>query len=154
MPDIDARLAELGLTWPEPPKPLAAYVPAVRTGNLLFVSGQLPFEGGRLPVTGRVGEGVALEAAQACAARCALNALSVVRAELGGDWSRLTRIVRVAVFVACADGFAEQAKVANGASEFLVRLLGEQGRHARIAVGVNALPLNAPVEVEVTAEVR
>jgi len=154
MTDVDGKLQELGLAWPVPPKPLAAYVPAVRSGNWLVVSGQLPFRDGRLTAAGRVPSGVTLEQAQAAAQQCILNALAIVRAELGGDWSRLVRIVRVGAFVASDDGFTDQAKVANGASELLLRLLGESGRHARAAVGVNALPLGAAVEVEILVEVR
>jgi enamine deaminase RidA (YjgF/YER057c/UK114 family) len=151
---IDERLQAAGLAWPVPPRPVAAYVPAVRSGPWLVVSGQLPMAEGKLLASGRVPDAVSLEAAQAAARQCALNALAVVRAELGGDWARFVRVVRVGVFVACADGFTEQAKVANGASELLVALLGEAGQHARAAVGVSALPLGAAVEVELTVEVR
>ena len=154
MTDVDGKLLELGLVWPVPPKPLAAYVPAVRSGNWLVVSGQLPFRDGKLAATGRVPSGINIEQAQAAAQQCVLNGLAVVRAELGGDWSRLVRVVRIGAFVASDDGFTEQAKVANGASELLLRLLGENGRHARAAVGVNALPLGAAVEIEMLVEVR
>ena len=152
--EVDARLAGLGLAWPVPPQPVAAYVPSVRTGNLLFISGQLPFVDGKLTATGKVPVQVSLEQAQSAAARAALNALAVLRAELGGDWSRLVRIVRVGVFLAASPEFTESAKVANGASELLATLLGEAGRHARAAVGVAVLPLDAPVEVEVIAELQ
>lgn len=152
MTEIDRRLADLGLTWPVPPKPVGAYLPAVRSGNWLVVSGQLPFRNGELLATGRVPSGLTLEQAQAAAAQCALNALGIVRAELNGDWSRLVRVVRLGVFVASDDTFTEQAKVANGASELVAKLLGEAGRHARAAVGVNALPLGASVEVELLVE--
>ena len=152
--EVDSRLAGLGLAWPVPPKPVAAYVPSARAGNLLFISGQLPFADGTLAAAGKVPAQVSLEQAQAAAARAALNALAVLRAELGGDWSRLVRIVRVGVFVAAAPEFLDTAKVANGASELLAALLGEAGRHARAAVGVAVLPLDAPVEVEVLAELQ
>lgn len=148
----DFRLQALGLVWPEPPKPVAAYVPAVRTGNLLVISGQLPLAEGKLAVTGRVPDQVTLEDAQKAAARAALNAMAILRGELGGDWSKLVRIVRVGVFVAAAPGWPDAAKVANGASELIANVLGDSGRHARAAVGVATLPLNAPVEVEVLAE--
>ena len=154
MSDIDKILADMGLSWPEPPKPVASYVPCVRSGSWLVVSGQLPFVDGKLPQAGRVPSRVSIEEAQEAAARCALNALAVVRAELGGDLSRLVRVVRVGVFVQSDDGFADQAKVANGASDFLAKLLGDAGRHARAAVGANALPLDAPVEVEMIVEVK
>jgi enamine deaminase RidA (YjgF/YER057c/UK114 family) len=154
MSEIDRRLADMGLSWPEPPRPVASYVPCVHSGSWLVVSGQLPFAGGRLTRAGSVPSIVPIEEAQEAAARCALNALAVVRAELGGDLSRLVRIVRLGVFVHSDDGFADQAKVANGASDFLQELLGEAGRHARAAVGANALPLDAPVEVEMIVEVK
>lgn len=148
----EETLAKLGLALPAAPKPVAAYVPAVRSGHHVFVSGQLPFVDGKLPQTGRVGDAVTLEEAQGHARQCVLNGLAVLKAELG-DLSAIKRIVRVGVFVACVDGFAQQPQVANGASEFLVEVFGDAGRHARAAVGVNALPLNAPVEIELLAEV-
>jgi len=154
MHDADRALADLGLSWPTPPKPVASYIPAVRTGQLIFVSGQLPFREGKLRATGKVPSGVSLAVAQEEAARCALNALAIVRAELGGDLGRLVRVVRLGVFVQCDEGFTEQAKVANGASDLVVRLLGDRGRHARAAIGTNSLPLGAPVELEMTVEVQ
>jgi enamine deaminase RidA (YjgF/YER057c/UK114 family) len=153
MHEIDLALTRLGLTWPEPPRPVASYVRAVRTGNLLFVSGQLPLRDGALLRTGKVPSKVSVADAQTAAAQCALNALAIVRVELGGDLTKLVRVVRLGVFVQCDEGFADQAKVANGASDLLVSLLGEKGRHARAAVGTHALPLDAPVEVEMIVEV-
>jgi enamine deaminase RidA (YjgF/YER057c/UK114 family) len=153
MTEIDQRLAAKGLAWPEPPKPVASYVPAVRSGSWIVVSGQLPFDGLSLTAKGRVPSDVSLEAAQSAAAHCALNALSVVRAELGGDLSRLVRVVRIGVFVQSAGDFHDQAKIANGASDLIVDLLGDAGKHARAAVGTNALPLDAPVELEMIVEV-
>ncbi len=150
---IEAKLANLGLSLPTPPKPVAAYIPCVRTGNLVVVSGQLPMAAGQLLATGRVPSVVDLEQAQECARPCVLNGLAILKAELDGDWSGLVKVVRVGVFVQCDDGFSEQPQVANGASQLLVDVLGDAGRHARAAVGVNALPLNAPVEVEFTFEV-
>lgn len=150
---IEAKLANLGLSLPTPPKPVAAYIPCVRTGNLVVVSGQLPMAAGQLLATGRVPSVVDLEQAQECARQCVLNGLAILKAELDGDWSGLVKVVRVGVFVQCDDGFSEQPQVANGASQLLVDVLGDAGRHARAAVGVNALPLNAPVEVEFTFEV-
>jgi len=151
--NIEQRLSEMNLVLPQAPKPIAAYVPAVRCGSLLMVSGQLPLRDGTLLTTGAVGTTVTLEQAQQAARQCVLNALAIVKAELGGDWKRLVRIVRLGVFVQSPDGYGEQPKVANGASELLVALMGDAGKHARSAVGVNALPLNATVEVELTAEV-
>ena len=150
---IEQNLAEMDLALPEAPKPVAAYVPAVRSGNLVFVSGQLPFAGKELLATGSVPDHVPLDVAQSAAKQCVLNGLAVLKAELGGDLSRLRRVVRIGVFVQSQDGFPGQPAVANGASEFLQALLGDAGKHARAAVGVNALPLNATVEIEFTFEV-
>ena len=152
--DLLHKLAELGLELPAAPKPAGAYVPAVRTGNLIVVSGQLPFRAGQLLATGPVPSAVTIEQAQAATRQCVLNGLAVVGAELKGDWSRLVRVVRVGVFVQCDTGFSQQPQVANVASELLVELLGDAGRHARAAVGVNALPLNAAVEIEFLVECR
>lgn len=151
--DIAARLASAGVVLPDPPKPVAAYVPFVRTGNLLVVSGQIPMRNGSLVARGRVPGIVTVEEAQAAARQCAINGLAVASSALGGDLGRIVRVVRVGVFVQCDDGFSEQPKVANGASEFLREIFGESGTHARAAVGVNALPLDASVEVEFLFEV-
>lgn len=151
---IHTKLQELGLTLPAAPKPVAAYIPFVQTGNLLFVSGQLPLSEGKLIAMGIVPSQVSLETAQKAAAQCILNGLAIVGDALGGDWSRLVRIVKLGVFVASDASFTDQAKVANGASELLGSLLGEQGRHARAAVGVASLPLGAPVEVDLIVEIR
>ncbi len=151
---IEQKLAELGMTLPEPPKPVAAYVPAVRTGNLVFVSGQLPVTGQTLLATGKVPGMVPVDQAQEAAAQCVLNGLAVLKGELDGDLSRLRRVVRIGVFVQSEDDFDRQSVVANGASELLEKLLGDAGRHARAAIGVNALPLNASVEVEFVFEVE
>ena len=148
----EETLAKLGYALPMPTKPVAAYVPTARTGNLVFVAGQLPFVDGKLPKTGRLGEAVTLEEGQAFARQCVLNALAAVKAEVG-ELSRVKRIVRVGAFIASADSFTDQPKVANGASELLQQVFGEAGRHARAAVGVNVLPLGAPVEVELLVEV-
>lgn len=152
--NIDAKLNELGLMLPAAPKPVAAYVPCVRSGNLVFISGQLPTTAGNLMFTGKCPAPVDIEEAQECARQCVLNGLAILKAELDGDWSKLVRVVRVGVFVQCDDTFTQQPQVANGASEFLVTLLGDAGKHARAAVGVNALPLNAPVEIEFLFEVQ
>lgn len=151
---IEDKLASLGLQLHAAPAPVAAYVPCVRTGNLVLVSGQLPLTAGQLIATGPVPSQVNVEQAREAAAQCVLNGLSILRNELGGDLSKLRRVLRVGVFVQCDDGFKDQPLVANGASELLEKLLGEAGRHARAAVGVNALPLNASVEIEFLFEVE
>ena len=148
----ERRLAELGLVLPEVVVPLAAYVPAVRTGSYVYTAGQLPMSDGKLLATGKVGAEVSEEEAARLAATCALNALAAV-ASVAGGLQAIRRIVKVTGFVASAPGFTGQSKVVNGASELLLDVLGEAGRHARSAVGVAVLPLDAPVEVEVIAEV-
>jgi len=152
--NITSKLADLGWLLPESPKPVGAYVPAVVTGNLLFVSGQLPFWNGKLLAEGKVPTDVNLETAQKAAAQCAVNALAIVGAELNGNWDRLVRVVRIGVFVQCESAFHDQAKVANGASELLRDVMGDAGRHARAAVGANTLPLNSAVEVEFLFEIK
>ncbi|GIH63959.1 MULTISPECIES: RidA family protein [Microbispora] len=149
----EERLAELGLALPEVVPPLAAYVPAVRTGDHVYTSGQLPLVKGELGVTGKVGAEVSAEEAKEQARICAVNALAAIKA-LVGDLSQVVRIVKVVGFVASAPGFTGQPQVVNGASELLGEVFGEAGKHARSAVGVAVLPLDAPVEVEVIAEVR
>jgi enamine deaminase RidA (YjgF/YER057c/UK114 family) len=148
----EARLAALGITLPKVAVPLAAYVPAVRTGSYVYTSGQLPVTAGQLIATGKVGEGVGVAEATSLARICALNALAAV-ASLTGGLSAVRRIVKVTGFVASAPGFTQQAQVINGASELLTAVFGEAGRHARSAVGMAVLPLDAPVEVELIAEV-
>ncbi|MGH3199111.1 MAG: RidA family protein [Streptosporangiaceae bacterium] len=147
------RLAALGLTLPPVTAPVAAYVPAVRTGPYVYVSGQLPVAEGKLPATGKVGDEVSAEDAAAMARTCALNALAAAAAAAGG-LEAIRRIVKVTGFVASAPGFGGQPQVINGASELFIEVFGEEGKHARSAVGVAELPLNAPVEVELIAEVR
>ena len=152
MPSPEERLTELGLSVPEVAKPVAAYVPAVRTGNHIYTSGQLPMRSGELITTGKVGAGVSPEEAYACAQQCALNALAPVRS-LVGELSAVVRVVKVVAFVASAPDFTGQAGVANGASELIGQVFADAGRHARSAVGVAVLPLDAPVEVELVVEV-
>ena len=153
MGPIETRLRELGYSLPEPPKPVASYLPAVVAGDQVVVSGQLPFRDGSLLATGPVPSAVSEDQARAAAAQCAVNALAALSGVLGGDWARLIRIVRVGVFVQSDPGYGGQPGIANGASDLLAQVLGEAGRHARAAVGVNALPLNASVEVELIAQV-
>ncbi|MBS1239653.1 MAG: Endoribonuclease [Proteobacteria bacterium] len=143
---IEARLAELGVVLPEPAAPVAAYVPVVIAGGLAHVSGQLPFIGGRL-VTGRLGEDVTLEEGNAAARACGLMLLAQVKAALG-SLDRVQRVVKLGAFVNSAGDFTDQPKVANGASELMVEVFGDAGKHARSAVGVPVLPLGAAVEVD------
>ncbi|MFD7843260.1 RidA family protein [Nocardia sp. NPDC059764] len=146
------NLKELGLELPVAPKPVAVYVPGVRTGNYVYTSGQLPFVNGELPLTGKLGDEITIEQGAEMAKLAALNALAVVHDLVGLD--NVVRIVKVVGFVASAAGFNSQPLVINGASELLGAVLGEAGVHARSAVGVNELPLDTPVEVELIAEVR
>lgn len=146
-----ARLGHLGVALPEVVAPLASYVPAVRTGNLVYTAGQLPMEAGKLAGTGKVGAGVTPEEGKALARICALNALAAVNSVVGID--AVTRVVKVVGFVASAPGFNGQPSVINGASELLTEVFGDDGAHARSAVGVSELPLDAPVEVELIVEV-
>lgn len=146
-----ARLAELGIELPTVTKPLAAYVPAVRTGNLVYTAGQLPIIDGDLVRTGKIGDQVSPEEGRFLARTCALNALAAVDALVGVD--AITRVVKVVGFVASAPGFTGQPGVVNGASELFAEVFGDAGAHARSAVGVAELPLHAPVEVEIIVEV-
>ena len=148
----EQRIEELGLTLPAVAPPVAVYVPAVRTGSYVYTSGQLPMVDGKLPLTGKVGAEVTPEQAKDLAARCALNALAAIRSEIG-DLSKVVRVVKVVGFVASTPDFTGQPGVVNGASELLGAVFGDAGVHARSAVGVSVLPLDAPVEVEVVVEV-
>ncbi len=149
----EEKLAELGLSVPEVAKPVAVYVPAVRSGDHVFTSGQLPMRSGELMMTGKVGGDVSTEDAVACAQQCGLNAIAAVKAEIG-DLARVKRIVKVVCFVASMPDFTGQPQVANGVSELLGSVFGDAGVHARSAVGVPVLPLDAPVEVELIVEVE
>ena len=148
----EQRLIELGLQLPDAAAPLAAYIPAVRSGSLVFTSGQLPWRDGELAATGKVGAEVDPEAAKEAARYCALNALAAV-CTVTGDLSSVTRVVKVVGFVASAPSFTGQPGVINGASELIGEVFGDRGAHARSAVGVAALPLDTPVEVEIVVEV-
>jgi enamine deaminase RidA (YjgF/YER057c/UK114 family) len=150
---IQSKLAELGLTLPEAALPVAAYVPAVRTGNLVFTAGQLPLVDGKIPFVGKVGSDVTPEQAKDMAQVCALNALAAI--SLVADIDQIERIVRVGGFVNGIPGFVAIPAVINGASELLIKLFGEvNGKHARTAIGVAELPLNAPVEVEMVVQLK
>ncbi|MEH6374995.1 RidA family protein [Streptomyces sp. KLMMK] len=153
MSAVESRLAELGLNLPDVVPPIAAYQPAVRSGSYVYTAGQLPMVKGSIPVTGKVGAEVSAEQAKELAATCALNGLAAVKSVIG-DLDRIVRVVKVVGFVASAPDFTAQPGVLNGASELLGEVLGEKGVHARSAVGVAVLPLDAPVEVEFVVEVR
>ena len=147
----EERLAELGFDVPEVAKPVASYIPALRSGNHVFTSGQLPMRGGEMITTGKVGGSVTPDQAVECAQQCALNALAAIRAEV--PLEQIRRVVKLVVFVASTPEFTGQPQVANGASELVGEVFGDAGRHARSAVGVSVLPLDAPVEVEMIVEV-
>jgi enamine deaminase RidA (YjgF/YER057c/UK114 family) len=150
---IEIRLESLGLRLPLIPKPLGSYLPAVKTGNLVFVSGQLPMRDGQLVYAGKVGRDLDIPAAQEAARICFLNALAAL-GSIGVGLDSVTRIIRLGGFVQCVDGFSDQPKVINGASDLCQSIFGELGRHARVAVGVIALPMNASVEIEVLFEIQ
>lgn len=145
---IQARLNELGITLPRPGAVIANYAPFVTSGSLVFVSGQLPMEEGTLAVAGHVGAGITADDGYRAARLCALNLLAQVRSACGGDLERLRRVVRLSGFVAAAPSFTDIPKVINGASDLMIEVLGDAGRHARVAVGVASLPMGAAVEVD------
>jgi len=151
--DILRRLGELGLELPPIPEPVASYIPVTQAGALVFVAGQIAMMDGHLLHPGKLGKQVSVEMGQEAAARAALQALSAIRGHLGGSLDRLVRLLQVTVYVAADAEFVEHPKIANGASDVLVAVLGPDGRHARAAVGVASLPLGASVELTVTAEV-
>jgi enamine deaminase RidA (YjgF/YER057c/UK114 family) len=151
---IDKKIKEiLGYELPIAPKPLAAYVPAVRSENYVFTSGQLPIKDGKLFAEGKVGSKVSEEVAIECAKICAVNCLSAIKSVIG-DLNSIEQIVKLTVFVNSAEGYYSQPKVANGASEFVVQVFGDAGKHSRSAVGVSELPLNAPVEIEMIVKIK
>lgn len=150
--DVLRRLEDRGLQLPPPPEPVASYEPVSHVGPVAFVAGQIPMHDGQLLHPGKLGTSVSVEMGQEGAARAALQALSALRHHLGGSLDRLVRIAQVTVYVAADAGFVEHSRVANGASDLLVDVLGARGRHARAAVGVSSLPLGSSVEVAVTAE--
>lgn len=152
-PDPEQALSSLGIVLPTPYAPVAAYIPTRRVGNLLYVAGQIPMRDGKVMVTGSVPGTVSIEMARECARQCTLNGLAAARVALG-SLAKIRQVVRVGVFVACGEGFADHPKIGNGASELLVEIFGESGRHARAAVGASSLPLNVPVEVEFLFEVE
>ncbi|MCK6600404.1 MAG: RidA family protein [Bacteroidetes bacterium] len=149
----ESKLTSLGITLPQPTAPLANYVPVKRSGTTLYVSGQLPLADGKLLAEGKTGAEVSPELAATCARQCIINALAAIRGEIG-TLDRIFQIVKLTGFVASAPGFTGQPAVVNGASDFLVEVFGDAGRHARSAVGVSELPRNAPVEIELIAELK
>ena len=150
---FETKIKEIiGFELPAAPKPLAAYIPALQTGNLVFTSGQLPFKEGKLIAEGKVGSNVSEELGIECARQSAVNCLSAIKGVIG-DLEKIEQVVKVVVFVNSSAGFSSQPKIANGASEFLVQVFGDKGKHARSAVGVSELPLNAPVEIEMIVRV-
>jgi len=152
--NVDARLKDLGITIPDAPAPAANYVPYTVTGNLVFVSGQVPFVDGKLTATGRIGEDATPEDGYEQARICAINLIAQVKAACGGDLDRVTRVVKLGGFVASADDFNGQPGVINGASDLMVEVFGDAGRHARFAVGTNALPLGCIVEIDGVFEIK
>jgi enamine deaminase RidA (YjgF/YER057c/UK114 family) len=146
--DIERRLRELGIDLPAAAAPAANYVPFIVAGSVVYCAGQLPVWNGELRYSGRLGEGVSLEEGQAAARLCALNLIAQVKAACDGDLDRVLRVLRLGVFVNSADAFTDQPRVANGASDLMVEVFGDTGRHARSAVGVNVLPLGVAVEVD------
>ncbi|EJL57000.1 MULTISPECIES: RidA family protein [unclassified Rhizobium] len=150
---IAARLKEMGISLPEAAAPAANYVPYVISGNLLYISGQLPLESGKIAVSGHLGKNVDVATGQRAAELCAINILSQARAALGGDLGRIKRVVKLNGFVASTPDFVEQHLVINGASNLIAGILGEAGKHARAAVGMAALPMNAAVEIDAIVEI-
>lgn len=148
----EQRLKELGLELPSPPKPVATYIPVVRVGDLLFLSGVLPSREGQLVLTGKLGQGLSIEQGMGAAKVAVLNALAIVKSETG-SLDRVKRIVKMVGYVASAAGFTDHPQVLNGASDLLVAVFGDAGRHARVAVGVAELPRQAPVEIELIVQV-
>ncbi len=150
---IETRLKDLGITLPPAPAAVASYVPYVRAGNLVFVAGQVPISGGKIVYRGAVGADISVEDASAAARLCALNIIAQVRAACGGDLDRVVRCVKLGGYVNATPEFVDHPKVVNGASELIVEVFGEAGRHARIAVGATSLPLGVAVEIDAVFEV-
>ncbi|MGD1008207.1 MAG: RidA family protein [Ignavibacteriaceae bacterium] len=150
---VEDKIKELGLQLPEAPKPLAAYVSAVKVDNLVFTSGQLPIENGVLKIKGKIGSQLNEEEGIKAAEICTLNCLSVIKGVIG-SLDKIEQVVKLTAFVNCADYFTSQPKIANGASELLVKIFGDKGKHARSAIGVSELPLDAPVEIEMLVKVK
>ena len=150
---VEEKIKQMGITIPEAAKPLAAYIPALQVGNLVMTSGQVPIVNGQIKFSGKVGKELSEEQGREAAKLCAINCLSAIKSVIG-NLDRIKRIVKLTVFVNSADGFTAQPKIANGASEFIVEIFGDTGKHVRSAVGVSELPLNSAVEVEMIAMVE
>ena len=153
MTDIESRLKQLGLTLPAPPVPVASYVPYVQTGQQLFIAGQITLAPDGVKYIGKIGRDISLEDGQAAAKLCALNILAQLKAACGGDWSRVRRAVKVNVFINATDDFIQHPQIANGASDLLVAVLGDIGKHARAAIGASSLPRGVAVEVDAVFEI-
>ena len=151
---IDKKLNSLNIILPSAPKPAANYIPYVISNNLVFIAGQVPFENGEIKHTGKVGDNIDINKAKEIARICGLNIISVLKDALDGDLSRVTKCVKLGIFVSCTDDFHSQPEVANGASDLMVEVFGEAGKHARFAVGTNSLPRNVPVEVDAVFEFK
>ncbi|HEX3010592.1 MAG TPA: RidA family protein [Syntrophomonadaceae bacterium] len=151
--EIEKRLREEGIILPEVSKPIAAYIPGKKSSNLVFTSGQLPLENGVVKYTGRVGQELSLEKGQAAARLAVINCLAIVKS-IAGSWDAVEEIIKITGYIQCGPDFFQQAQVLNGASEFLQQVCGENGQHARSAVGVASLPLNAAVEIEMIARLK
>jgi enamine deaminase RidA (YjgF/YER057c/UK114 family) len=151
---IEENLATLGIIIPTPTAPVANYVPFVQTGNIVSISGQIPMLNGKLAYEGKVGDTVSIDDACKAAHLCALNIISQAKAACNGDLNRVKRIVKLGGFVNCTDGFAGQPQIINAASDLMVKVFGDAGRHSRSAVGTNALPLNVPVEIDALIEIE
>tara|TARA_B110000438_G_scaffold285565_1_gene315785 strand:+ start:953 stop:1417 length:465 start_codon:yes stop_codon:yes gene_type:complete len=154
MNDIDKKIEQLGIIIPSAPTPAANYIPYVISNNLVFISGQVPFENGEIKNTGKVGKEIGLSQAKLVAKICALNVISVLKDALNGDLSRMVKCVKLGIFVSCTSNFHHQPEVANGASDLIVEIFGDKGKHARFAVGTNSLPRNVPVEIDAVFEIK
>jgi len=150
---IEDKIKELGFTLPEAPKPLAAYIPALEVDKLVFTAGQLPMTNGELKFKGKLGADISVEDGRSAAEICAINCLAAIKS-VTGSLDYIKRVVKLTAFVNSADGFTDQPKVANGASELIAKIFGENGKHVRSAVGVNELPLNAPIEIEMIVKIK
>ena len=150
---IDRRLSELGIVLPQPPAPVASYIPYVTTGHLVFISGQIPLENGQVRYAGTLGKDMSLDEGKAAARMCGINLIAQLKAACGGDLDRVRRCVRLGVFVNAVAGFGQHPEVANGASDLMLEVFGDHGRHARAAVGAGSLPRNVAVEVEAVFEI-
>ena len=154
MNDIDKKIEQLGIIIPSAPTPAANYIPYVISNNLVFISGQVPFENGEIKNTGKVGKEIGLSQAKLVAKICALNVISVLKDALNGDLSKMVKCVKLGIFVSCTSNFHQQPEVANGASDLMVEIFGDKGKHARFAVGTNSLPRNVPVEIDAVFEIK